>query len=405
MITNALGRLCQTGNDPSQKPKSKFPLVLVVVGTRPDAIKMAPVIRQLSALSTIRCEICVTAQHRDMMDSVLDMFNLVPSYDLDIMRDGNDLCDVASGVMLGLRDVIRATAPHLVLVHGDTTTCMAATLAAFFHQIPVAHIEAGLRTFDLGAPFPEEANRLVVARLATLHFAPTETALANLRREGVSTDSIWVTGNTVIDALHIVLARLPDYPALHWKMEFGGELYQRITADERRLILITGHRRESISDGLRDMCSAVRIMAQNHPDWDFVYPVHPNSAVKRVVEPLLAGLSNVALVAPLKYLSFVWLMSCCDLILTDSGGIQEEGPALGKPVLVMRRTTERPEAIDSGVALLVGTKPEAIIKGTEMVLGDTVAYARMTQRIALYGDGGAAQRIATTVADYLKKSS
>lgn len=392
------------GDDALRRRTAAFPFVLVVIGTRPEAIKMAPVIRQLAALPGVKCQVCVTAQHREIMDSVLHLFGIAPDYDLDIMREGNDLCDVASGVMLGLRDVFKVARPNLVVVHGDTTTCMAATLAAFYHRIPIAHVEAGLRTFDLEAPFPEEANRLLVGRLAALHFAPTRIARDNLLQEGVASDRVWVTGNTVIDALKMMLAQFSAYPASRWQTVFGSDVYQRLTDDKRKLIVVTGHRRENIGEGLRNMCAAVRALATTHLDWDFVFPIHPNSAVKRVVWPSLAGLANVVLAPPLDYLSFVWLMSESDLILTDSGGIQEEGPALGKPVLVMRSTTERPEAIDAGTALLVGTDCEMISAGVERILGDEATYSRMVQAEVSYGDGSAAARIAGVLAQYLNET-
>lgn len=392
------------GDDVSRHHSPALPFVLVVIGTRPEAIKMAPVIRALTVMPGVKCQVCVTAQHREILDSVLHLFGITPNYDLDIMREGNDLCDVASAVMLGLRDVFKVARPNLVLAHGDTTTCVAATLAAFYHRIPVAHIEAGLRTFDLESPFPEEGNRLLVARLAALHFAPTPTARDNLLQEGVTADHVWVTGNTVIDALKIMLAQLPSHPGSHWQAVLGSDVYERVTNSERKLIVVTGHRRENLGEGLRAMCAAVRTLAAKHLDWDFVFPIHPNSAVKRVVWPSLAGLSNVVLAPPLDYRSFVWLMSEADLILTDSGGIQEEGPALGKPVLVTRCSTERPEAIEAGTALLVGTEFETIVAGVERVLGDEAMYSRMVESVVSYGDGSAAARIASVLAQYLNET-
>lgn len=367
--------------------------VLTVFGTRPEAIKMAPVVLGLAQTEGIHSRVCVTAQHRQMLDQVLDLFSIRPDYDLDLMSAGQDLFDVTSRSLLGLRDVLRSDKPDIVLVHGDTTTCFASTLAAFYEQIPVGHVEAGLRTGTIRVPFPEEANRSLVGRLASYHFAPTEGARANLLRESVPDDSIWVTGNTVIDALLMVRDRVATYPAEHWRQRLGEDLYALIVDNSRKQVLITGHRRENFGQGFIDLCNAIRDLALAHPDWDMIYPVHLNPNVQRPVYEILDNLSNVFLIEPLDYAPFVWLMNRSDLILTDSGGIQEEGPALGKPVLVMRNVTERPEAVSAGTVLLVGTDRKRIVEGVEQVLLDEATYQRMSHAHNPYGDGHAVSRI------------
>ncbi len=371
--------------------------VLTVFGTRPEAIKMAPVVIGLAGADDIESRVCVTAQHREMLDQVLELFAIRPDRDLDLMRAGQDLYDVTARVLLGMRDVLRAENPGLVLIHGDTTTCFAAALAAFYEQIPVGHVEAGLRTGDLSAPFPEEANRSLAARLTRLHFAPTQGAAENLRKENVPADRIWVTGNTVIDALLMVRGKVADYPATHWQELFGAKLHARITDTARKMILITGHRRENFGQGFIDLCSAIRDIASNHPDWDLLYPVHLNPNVQRPVYDILDGLDNVYLIEPQDYAPFVWLMDQSDLILSDSGGIQEEGPALGKPVLVMRALTERPEAVEAGTVRLVGTDRAAIISGVEEVLLDAATYDAMSRAHNPYGDGKAVPRILAAI--------
>lgn len=371
--------------------------VLTVFGTRPEAIKMAPVVLGLSNCEGIDASVCVTAQHRQMLDQVLDLFAIVPQYDLDLMTKGQDLFDITSRSLLGLRDVLRQVRPGLVLVHGDTTTCMTAALAAFYENIVVGHVEAGLRTGNLSAPFPEEANRVLVGRLATYHFAPTETARNNLLAESVPSECIYVTGNTVIDALLMVRDMVEKYPEAHWVDLFGDDLFARIVDPQRKLILITGHRRENFGQGFIDLCNAIRDIADAHPDWDLLYPVHLNPNVQGPVYNMLSSLPNVMLIDPLDYAPFVWLMNQCDLVLTDSGGIQEEAPALGKPVLVMRDVTERPEAVEMGTVVLVGTDRYKIVSNVERVLTDPALYQSMSQAHNPYGDGKAVSRIVDVI--------
>ena len=367
--------------------------VLTVFGTRPEAIKMAPVVLELEKHADIESIVCVTAQHREMLDQVLNLFEIKPDYDLDLMAPNQDLFDITSKVLLGLRDVFRQAKPDVVLVHGDTTTCFAAGLAAFYENIKIGHVEAGLRTGNLRAPFPEEANRTLVSRLTDFHFAPTPKSKQNLLNEGVSEDKIVVTGNTVIDALLIVRDRVTSRPTSEWQEKFGQPLYQAITDSQRKLILITGHRRENFGQGFIDLCNAIKELAKKHSDWDLIYPVHLNPNVQGPVFEILNGIENVYLIDPLDYAPFVWMMNQSDLILTDSGGIQEEGPSLGKPVLVMREVTERPEAVDAGTVLLVGTDKTKIINGVETVLLDTEVYERMSKAHNPYGDGEACARL------------
>ena len=367
--------------------------VLSIFGTRPEAIKMAPVVLGLARADGIESRVCVTAQHREMLDQVLDLFKIRPDHDLDVMAAGQDLFDITVRSLLGLRDVLRKERPDVVLVQGDTTTCFTAALASFYEGIPVGHVEAGLRTGDLRAPFPEEANRSLVGRLAAYHFAPTAGAQRNLLAESVPSDRIWVTGNTVIDALFIVRDMVDAYGEDHWRGYFGAKLYERIMDPTRKLILITGHRRENFGQAFIDLCSAIRDLANAHPDWDFLYPVHLNPNVRKPVYDILAGLNNIVLIEPEDYAPFVWLMDRSDMILTDSGGIQEEGPALGKPVLVMRNVTERPEAVDAGTVILVGTDRARIVGGVEQVLLDAAVYSAMSHAHNPYGDGHAVPRI------------
>ena len=373
-------------------------------GTRPEAIKMAPVVIGLNGAHDMESRVCVTAQHREMLDQVLELFAIRPDQDLDLMKPGQDLYDVTTRVLLGMRDVLRVEKPGLVLIHGDTTTCFAAALAAFYEHIPIGHVEAGLRTGDLSAPFPEEANRSLAGRLTRLHFAPTEGAARNLRSESVPDDHICVTGNTVIDALLMVRNKVADYPPAHWQAVFGEEVYVRLTDAARKFILITGHRRENFGQGFIDLCSAIRDIAKRHPDWDLLYPVHLNPNVQRPVYDILNGLDNVYLIEPQDYAPFVWLMDRCDLILSDSGGIQEEGPALGKPVLVMRAVTERPEAVEAGTVRLVGTDRAAIIAGVEEVLLDAATYDAMSRAHNPYGDGKAVPRILAAIRRWHSRS-
>ena len=367
--------------------------VLSIFGTRPEAIKMAPVVLGLAHADGIESRVCVTAQHREMLDQVLGLFQIEPDYDLDLMAPGQDLFDVTARSLLGLRDVLRKERPDVVLVQGDTTTCFVAALASFYEGIRIGHVEAGLRTGDLRAPFPEEANRSLVGRLATYHFAPTITAKRNLLAESIPAEHIWVTGNTVIDALLMVRDLVSKHGEENWRGHFGAELYGRIINPARKLVLITGHRRESFGQGFIDLCSAIRDLAKNHPDWDLLYPVHLNPNVRKPVYDILAGLNNVILIEPEDYAPFVWLMDHSDLILTDSGGIQEEGPALGKPVLVMRNVTERPEAVEAGTVMLVGTDRARIVEGVERVLLDSALYSAMSHAHNPYGDGHAVPRI------------
>lgn len=367
--------------------------VLAVFGTRPEAIKMAPVVIKLGQTEGIDVKVCVTAQHREMLDQVLSLFNLVPDYDLDLMQPGQDLFDITSKVLLALRDLLRQERPDIVLVHGDTTTCFAAALAAFYEGIVVGHVEAGLRTGDLTAPFPEEANRSLAGRLTSLHFAPTQGAADNLIRENISEETIHITGNTVIDALLMVRDKVADYPESQWRELLGDQLFERVTDSSRKLILITGHRRENFGQGFIDLCSAIKELAERHNDWDLLYPVHLNPNVQQPVYEMLDGLSNVHLIHPQDYAPFVWLMDKSDLILTDSGGIQEEGPSLGKPVLVMRDVTERPEAVEAGTVKLVGTDAATIVSTVEQLFEDSGLYEKMSKAHNPYGDGKASERI------------
>jgi UDP-N-acetylglucosamine 2-epimerase (non-hydrolysing) len=366
--------------------------ILSVFGTRPEAIKMAPLVRAIAAARDLEGLVCVTAQHRQMLDQVLELFEIRPDIDLNIMRAGQDLFDVTASALLGLRDVLREHRPDLVLVQGDTTTCLSGALAAFYEGIPVGHVEAGLRTGNLRAPFPEEANRQMVSRLATLHCAPTAIARDNLLREGIPAERIVVTGNTVIDALLLACEKLPAFPDRFFSERLGPGVFSKLGRSEEPVILITGHRRENFGRSFEELCGAVRTLALAHPGWSFVYPVHLNPNVRGPVFSILGGLENVFLIEPLDYLPFVWLMRRADLILTDSGGIQEEAPSLGKPVLVMRDTTERPEAVTAGTVRLVGTDRERIIASTEEILGDAEVYQGMARAHNPYGDGRATGR-------------
>ncbi len=367
--------------------------VLAVFGTRPEAIKMAPVIAQLkSRPGRFDVRVCVTAQHREMLDSVLELFGIRPDHDLDLMTPGQELFDITSGVLLGMRRVFEAERPGIVLVHGDTTTTMAAALAAYYCRVPVGHVEAGLRTGDKYAPFPEEVNRKVAGVLADIHFAPTEAARANLLREGVSDASIVVTGNTVVDALLDVAGRLEGDAALRSRLEADFPFLD----PARRLILVTGHRRENFGDGFENICGALADLAAKYGDAQILYPVHLNPNVQEPVRRILGGTAtpNVHLIPPVDYLPFVYLMTRAHLIITDSGGVQEEAPSLGKPVLVMREVTERPEAVAAGTVRLVGTVREAIVREASRLLDDPAAYRAMSQAHNPYGDGQAASRIA-----------
>lgn len=380
--------------------------VLSVFGTRPEAIKMAPLVKALAADEFFKAKVCVTAQHREMLDQVLNLFEIVPDYDLNLMKAGQDLYDITSGVLLGLRDILAEAKPDVVLVHGDTATTFAATLAAFYARIPVGHVEAGLRTHDLYSPWPEEANRQLTGRLATWHFAPTERNRQDLLSEHVKDDTIVVTGNTVIDALHWVINKIANDTALQSSIEeqlTRAGITAELTANlaNKKLVLITGHRRENFGQGFENICQALRELATRHPDVNFVYPVHLNPNVQKPVKTLLVGLDNVHLIEPLGYEPFVHLMQQSYLVLTDSGGVQEEAPGLGKPVLVMRDTTERPEAVDAGTVKLVGTSVERIVTEVSNLLTNNAAYIEMSRAHNPYGDGKACSRIA----EYLREQS
>ncbi|KAF0809828.1 UDP-N-acetylglucosamine 2-epimerase [Alcanivorax sp. S71-1-4] len=366
--------------------------IMCVFGTRPEAIKMAPVVKALDAAEGIDSRVCVTAQHREMLDQVLHLFDIVPHHDLNIMAPGQDLYDITTRILLGLRDVLREEKPDMILVHGDTTTTFAASLAAFYEKVPIGHVEAGLRSGNLQSPWPEEANRKLTGVLTNLHFAPTETAKNDLLREGVPADSILVTGNTVIDALLWVKARIDQDATLRDRLAT-----QLPYGTQRPMVLITGHRRESFGGGFERICQAIAQLATTHPDHDFVYPVHLNPNVQQPVNRLLSGLNNVHLIAPQDYLPFVWLMMNARLILTDSGGIQEEAPSLGKPVLVMRDTTERPDAVLAGTVKLVGTDAEIIFLEADRLLSNEDAWQEMSRAHNPYGDGKASERIVSAL--------
>ncbi|MCB1998147.1 MAG: UDP-N-acetylglucosamine 2-epimerase (non-hydrolyzing) [Burkholderiaceae bacterium] len=363
--------------------------VLTVFGTRPEAIKMAPLVLRLNQAPGIESVVCVTAQHRQMLDQVLQLFGIAPQHDLNIMRPGQDLYGITAGILQGVGEICAKVQPDIVLVHGDTTTTFATTLAAFYQRIAVGHVEAGLRTGNLYSPWPEEANRKLTGALAALHFAPTPASRDNLLREAVAADSIVVTGNTVIDALLQVTAKFDAEPTLD--ADFSRQF--SMLRPGARLVLITGHRRENFGDGFERICRAIAQLAVRHPDVDFLYPVHLNPNVREPVNRLLSGIANVSLIEPQDYLPFVWLMRRSHLILTDSGGIQEEAPSLGKPVLVMRDTTERPEAVEAGTVRLVGTDLEGIAAGVTQLLEDGAAYERMSFAHNPYGDGRACDRI------------
>ncbi|WP_294586490.1 UDP-N-acetylglucosamine 2-epimerase (non-hydrolyzing) [uncultured Bacteroides sp.] len=367
--------------------------VLLVFGTRPEAIKMAPLVKALQKDSVhFETKVCVTAQHRQMLDQVLEVFEIIPEYDLNIMAPNQDLYDITSKVLLGLRDVLKEFQPDVVLVHGDTTTSMAASLAAFYQQIPVGHVEAGLRTYDMLSPWPEEMNRQVTDRICTYYFAPTEKSRQNLLHENIEDEKISVTGNTVIDALLMAVDIIAHKPGvkeqLHEELRIKG-----YTVGSRPYILVTGHRRENFGEGFLHICRAIKEIASSHPDMDIVYPVHLNPNVQKPVYELLSGLENVYLISPLDYLPFIYAMQHSVLLLTDSGGVQEEAPSLGKPVLVMRNTTERPEAVEAGTVKLVGTDADAIVKNVTELLRDKEVYQQMSETHNPYGDGQACERI------------
>ena len=393
--------------------------VMLVFGTRPEAIKMAPLVKAFAQFpETFETIVCVTGQHREMLDQVLHIFDITPDYDLNIMKQGQDLYDVTSRVLLGMRDVLREAQPDVVLVHGDTTTSTAAALAAFYQQIPVGHVEAGLRTHNIYSPWPEEMNRQITGRIATYNFSPTPLSRHNLLEEKVSEQSITVTGNTVIDALYWVVDKIKRDETLSAELKSvlaeAGYDVDRLDNSQftihnsqlpRRLVLITGHRRENFGDGFIQMCTAIRDLTQKYPDVDFVYPMHLNPNVRKPIQEVFVGLDKLSLgegwgeagnmffIEPLEYLSFVYLMEKSTLVLTDSGGIQEEAPGLGKPVLVMRDTTERPEALEAGTVKLVGTDYGKIVSEVSRLLDDAAYYNSMSKAVNPYGDGKACERI------------
>ena len=370
--------------------------ILTVFGTRPEAIKMAPLALALAADPRFEAKVCVTGQHREMLDKVLALFEIKPEFDLNIMKQGQDLTDITTSILQGMKGVFAQFKPDIVLVHGDTATTLAATLASYYQQIPVGHVEAGLRTGNLYSPWPEEGNRKLTSALATLHFAPTDTSKFNLMREGIAAERIIVTGNTVIDALLDVVEKLErdEVQQMRFAEQFG------FLAPERRLVLVTGHRRESFGEGFERICQALADTACAFPDVDIVYPVHLNPNVREPVNRLLSGMSNIHLIEPLDYLPFVYLMNRAYIILTDSGGIQEEAPSLGKPVLVMRDTTERPEAVAAGTVKLVGTKAESIIRNLHELLVDIDAYQQMSFSHNPYGDGNSCHQIMQKLHEY-----
>ena len=375
--------------------------IMLVFGTRPEAIKMAPLVKEFQKnpeqFETI---VCVTGQHREMLDQVLHLFEIKPDYDLNIMKQGQDLYDVTARVLVGMRDVLKKAQPDVVLVHGDTTTSTAAALAAFYQQIPVGHVEAGLRTHNIYSPWPEEMNRLITGRIATYHFSPTQLSRQNLLAENVSDGAITVTGNTVIDALYWVVDKIKKDEALNAELQgllaSAGYDVNRL-ADGKKLVLITGHRRENFGDGFIHMCTAIKDLTQKYPEVDFVYPMHLNPNVRKPIHEVfgedLSNLGNMFFIEPLEYLSFVYLMEKSAIVLTDSGGIQEEAPGLGKPVLVMRDTTERPEALEAGTVKLVGTDYDKIVSEVSALLDNQEYYDAMSKAVNPYGDGLACGRI------------
>lgn len=379
--------------------------IMLVFGTRPEAIKMAPLVKAFQQYNdNFETLVCVTGQHREMLDQVLNLFDIKPDYDLNIMKSGQDLYDITARVLLGMRDVLKEAQPDVVLVHGDTTTSTAAALAAFYQQIPVGHVEAGLRTYNMYSPWPEEMNRQITSRIATYNFAPTPLSESNLKDEKAQ-GQIFVTGNTVIDALHMVVDKLKTDSELAAKQQ---EILRCSGYDvnrQRRLVLITGHRRENFGEGFIRMLTALKDLSEKYPDVDFVYPMHLNPNVRKPIHQIFAGMDSLSkgegwgdahnffFIEPLQYLEFVYLMEKSTIVLTDSGGIQEEAPGLGKPVLVMRDTTERPEALESGTVHLVGTDYQKIMNEVSTLLDDPIAYERMSKAVNPYGDGKACERI------------
>ena len=367
--------------------------VLSIFGTRPEAIKMAPLVKALTNADGIEARVCVTAQHREMLDQVLDLFDIVPYYDLNIMKPGQSLYDVTTNILLGLKPILEEFKPDLVLVHGDTSTTLSASLAAFYHQIPVGHVEAGLRTGDLSSPWPEEGNRKLTGAIAKLHFAPTETSKQNLLNEATNDADILITGNTVIDALLQVVDKVQTDEVLIAKLKAK---FPQLD-DNKKLILVTGHRRESFGGGFERICEALAEIATNHPEAQVLYPMHLNPNVREPVNRILKNVNNVHLIEPQEYLPFVYLMNQATIIVTDSGGVQEEAPSLGKPVLVMRDTTERPEAVDAGTVKLVGTDKNRIVSAVHTLLTDPAEYQKMSRAHNPYGDGKACERIVNKI--------
>jgi UDP-N-acetylglucosamine 2-epimerase (non-hydrolysing) len=379
--------------------------VMLVFGTRPEDIKMCPLVKEFQKYpNEFRTIVCVTGQHREMLDQVLQIFDVTPDYDLNIMKQGQDLYDVTSRVLLGMRDVLKQEQPDVVFVHGDTTTSTAAAIAAFYQQVPVAHVEAGLRTHNIYSPWPEEMNRQITSRIAAYNYAPTPLSRQNLLQENVANETITVTGNTVIDALYMVVNKIKQ------DQQLGEQLAQSILTagydvnrlnSGKKMVLITGHRRENFGDGFINMCTAIKDLTQKYPDVDFIYPMHLNPNVRKPIHEVfgekLNNLGNMFFIEPLEYLNFVYLMEKCTIVLTDSGGIQEEAPGLGKPVLVMRDTTERPEAVDAGTVKLVGTDYQKIVDNVSILLDDTEYYNTMSRAVNPYGDGNACKRIVYTL--------
>jgi UDP-N-acetylglucosamine 2-epimerase (non-hydrolysing) len=393
----------------NRKIQIEMKKIMLVFGTRPEAIKMAPLVKEFEKhpdeFDTI---VCVTGQHREMLDQVLKIFDIKPNYDLNIMKQGQDLYDVTCRVLTGMRDVLKEVQPDVVLVHGDTTTSTASALAAFYQQIPVGHVEAGLRTRNIYSPWPEEMNRQITGRIATYNFSPTQLSRQNLLEERVDDEKITVTGNTVIDALYWVVEKIKNDKDLSIELQDillkAGYNTNRLNTG-RRLVLITGHRRENFGDGFIHICNAIKTLTQNYPDVDFVYPMHLNPNVRKPIHEVfgedLSDLGNMFFIEPLEYLSFVYLMEKSSIVLTDSGGIQEEAPGLGKPVLVMRNTTERPEALDAGTVKLVGTDYDTIVNSISTLLNNKEEYNKMSKAVNPYGDGKACGRIV----DFIKKNS
>jgi len=382
--------------------ESKCKKILIVFGTRPEAIKMAPLVKEFEKNKDFfELKICVTAQHREMLDQVLELFEIVPDYDLDVMRQNQDLYDITSNILLKIKDVLTDFKPDVVLVHGDTTTTMATSLAAFYQKIKVGHVEAGLRTNNIYSPWPEEANRQIVGVLTNYHFSPTETSKENLLKEAKEVNNIVVTGNTVIDALFLIIEKIKTNKTLEEKIQKKIELLvnnSKFKIQNSKFILVTGHRRENFGEGFVNICEALKEIAVKNPDVHIIYPVHLNPNVQKPVKELLSNIKNIHLIKPLQYEEFIYMMYKSYFIITDSGGVQEEAPSLGKPVLVMRDTTERPEAVEAGTIKLVGTSKEKIITESEVLLNDKFEYEKMSNAHNPYGDGKACKRIV----DFLK---